>query len=306
MFHIYAITSVNLIALKTGATIVTMPRFDLEQMLSLGEKYGITIAPLVPPIILALAKSPVVQKYNWKSLRSVVCGAAPLGADLEKLFKDKFPNVVLGQGYGMTESSPTISLSLAFAPRGSPSSLGSVGVLLPCTEARLADTGTGQGVPYGQRGELWIRGPQVMKGYLNNEEATAVTVDKEGWLHTGDVALVDKNGDIFIVDRVKELIKYKGFQVPPAELESLLLSHPSITDAAVLPRPDEEAGEVPVAFVVKRGGGGGGEKVNEGEIMDFVAKQVASYKKLHQVFFVNSIPKSAAGKILRRELRSRL
>ena len=168
------------------------------------------------------------------------------------------------------------------------------------TECRIVDL-EGNDCGVNNDGELWVRGPQVMKGYLNNDQATAETIDEEGWLHTGDVAHFDEDGYIFIVDRLKELIKYKGFQVPPAELEGLLLTHPAIVDAAVIGIADDEAGELPKAFITLAPGA----ELSAEQVQEFVAGQVASYKKIRLVEFIDEIPKSASGKILRRELRDR-
>ena len=168
------------------------------------------------------------------------------------------------------------------------------------TECRLVDPESGEDVPAGERGELWIRGPQVMRGYLNNDEATAATVDDEGWLHTGDVAVIDRDGYFEIVDRLKELIKYKGFQVAPAELEALIITHPEVADVAVIGVPDEEAGELPKAFVVAVG-----DELDADQMMEWVAGQVSPQKKIRLVELVDEIPKSPSGKILRRVLRDR-
>jgi acyl-CoA synthetase (AMP-forming)/AMP-acid ligase II len=173
---------------------------------------------------------------------------------------------------------------------------GSVGLTAPNTQTRIVDLGTGVDLGPRERGEVWVRGPQVMKGYLNHPEATADMIDRDGWLHTGDVGYMDEDGYLYIVDRVKELIKYKGLQVAPAELEALLLTHPAVADAAVIPQPDEEAGEIPRAFVVQKA------PVSEGELMEFVAEHVAPHKRIRQLEFVDAIPKSASGKILRRVL----
>jgi acyl-CoA synthetase (AMP-forming)/AMP-acid ligase II len=196
----------------------------------------------------------------------------------------------------MTETSPCTHLTPFEQIDSKP---GSVGICLPNTECKLVspDTGAVQGLK--GKGEIWIRGPQVMKGYLNRPEATAQTIDEDGWLHTGDIAYADEDGHFFIVDRLKELIKYKGFQVAPAELEAVLVTHPCIADAAVIPSPDEEAGEVPKAFVVLRA------DADAEEIMEFVAARVAPHKKIRHVEFVEQIPKSPAGKILRRVLKER-
>jgi 4-coumarate--CoA ligase len=198
------------------------------------------------------------------------------------------------QGYGMTELSPVTHAT----PQGK-FKAGSAGMTVPNTEVRIVDPGTGESLGLDQDGEVWIKGPQVMKGYLNNDTATAETIDSEGWLHTGDIGHVDADGHLYVVDRLKELIKFKGFQVPPAELEALLLTHPKIADAAVIGLPDDEAGEIPAAWVVLRPG----TEATEDEVKEFVASQVATYKRLGKVTFTDAVPKSASGKILRRVLR---
>ncbi len=296
-FHIYGMTVIMNAALSNGATVVTMPRFDLEQFLGLIQQYGITRGHIVPPIVLALAKHPLVDQFDLSSLKVILSGAAPLGADLSQECATRL-NLVVKQGYGMTELSPVTHVS----PED-PQQIryGAAGHLLPNTEARIVDVESGKTLGYRERGELHIRGPQVMKGYLNNPEATAETVDEDGWLRTGDIAEVDEEGNFWVVDRVKELIKYKGFQVPPAELEALLLSHPDVNDVGVVPYPDEEAGEIPRAFVVRKPGAA----VTEAALMDFVAERVSPQKRVRKVEFIDAIPKSASGKILRRELRNR-
>jgi acyl-CoA synthetase (AMP-forming)/AMP-acid ligase II len=296
MYHIYGMTVVMNGGLLTGATIVTMSRFDLEQFLRVLQDYRVTFAHVVPPIVLALSKHPAVDAYDLSALRVVFSGAAPLGPELSRECIHRLGCSVM-QGYGMTEASPGTH-SMGADP--SHLRLGSVGTLVPSTECRVVDVETGDDVGAGREGEIWVRGPQVMKGYLNSPGATARTVDAEGWLHTGDVGYVDREGYFYIVDRVKELIKFKGFQIAPAELEALLLTHPAVADAAVVPRPDPEAGEVPVAFVVRRGA------VTAEELMDYVAGHVAPYKKIRSVEFLEVIPKSPSGKILRRVLRDRL
>jgi 4-coumarate--CoA ligase len=243
-------------------------------------------------MVVALAKHPIVDSYDLSSLDLIFSGAAPLSAELAIECGNRIGCEVV-QGYGMTELSPVSHAT----PRGwfKP---GSVGVAVPNTEVKIADP-MGADLGIDADGEVWIRGPQVMKGYLNNEAATKATIDDDGWLHTGDVGHVDADGHLFVVDRLKELIKYKGFQVPPAELEALLLTHPAVADAAVIGLPDDEAGEVPVAFVVRRPD----VDVTEAQIQEFVAGQVAHYKQLRRVTFIDAVPKSASGKILRRVLR---
>src|SRR5688572_11628837 len=292
MFHIYGLVVILNMGMRMGSTIVTMPRFDLEQFLQIVEKYGVSLAHLVPPIVLALTKSPEVDKYDLSKLKTIFSGAAPLGEQISQACTERI-GCSIRQGYGMTETSPVTHSTPAGEARVK---LGSVGPPAPNTECKVVDPETGVALGPNQEGEICVRGPQVMKGYLNKPEATAHTIDADGWLHTGDIGYVDDEGHFFIVDRVKELIKYKGFQVAPAELEGLLLSHPAIADAAVIPLPDEEAGEVPKAFIVLKG------QTTADEIMKFVEQQVAPHKKIREVEFIETIPKSASGKILRRVL----
>lgn len=290
LFHIYGLVVILNMGLHTGATIVMLPRFELEQFLQIVAKYRVTLAHLVPPVVLALSKHPIVDDYDVSSLRSIFSGAAPLDQNLTRTCMERL-GCSIRQGYGMTETSPVTHSSPPEVIK-----FGSVGVPAPNTECKVLNLDSGLPLGPNQEGELCVRGPQVMKGYLNKPEATAATVDAEGWLHTGDIGYVDDDGHFFIVDRAKELIKYKGFQVPPAELEGVLLTHPAIADAAVIPLPDDEAGEVPKAYVVLKG------EVTATEIMDFVAERVAPYKRLRFVEFIDKIPKSPSGKILRRVL----
>jgi acyl-CoA synthetase (AMP-forming)/AMP-acid ligase II len=294
-FHIYGLVVLMCSALSRGSTLVTMPRFDLEEFLRLLQDQRITRAYVAPPIVLALAKHPLVDKYDLSELKSIFSGAAPLDASLERACTERLGCEVI-QGWGLTETSPVVTTN--YNTPGGPRP-GSVGVPLPNTEMRVVDPATGADVSRGETGELLVRGPQVMKGYLNAPEATAAMLDQEGWLHTGDLGTIDEQGYVFIVDRVKELIKYKGLQVAPAELEAVLLSHPKVADAAVVRFPDEEAGEVPKAFVVAR------DPVDPGELMAYVAERVAPHKKVRQVEFIDEIPKAASGKILRRLLMDR-
>ncbi|MCM3873669.1 MAG: 4-coumarate--CoA ligase family protein [Pyrinomonadaceae bacterium] len=295
LFHIYGLVVILNMGLYAGATIVTLPRFELEQFLKCIDDYGVTMAHLVPPIVLALSKSPVVDNYDLSTLGTIFCGAAPLGEDLTRACMERL-HCRIRQGYGMTETSPVTHSSPSDPAHVK---FGSVGVCAPNTECRIIDLETGESLGSNKEGEICVRGPQVMKGYLNRAEATAQTIDAEGWLHTGDIGYANEDHHFFIVDRAKELIKYKGFQVPPAELEAILLTHEAIADAAVVPYPDDEAGEVPKAFVVLRG------EATPEEIIAFVTERVASYKKLRSVEFIDKIPKSASGKILRRMLVER-
>jgi len=272
---------------------VTMPRFDFEPFLKVLQDWRIALAHIVPPVAVALAKNPVVDRYDLSRLRWLLCAAAPLGSEMTELVERRL-NVRMRQGYGMTEASPATHYTAPDECRA-----GKGGTLVPCTECRIVDTETGRDLGANRAGEVWIRGPQVMKGYLNNPEATARTVDADGWLHTGDIGVVDDEGYILIVDRLKELIKVKGFQVAPAELEALLLKHPNIADAAVIPVADDDAGEVPKAVVVARGA------ITADDVIEFVRAEVAHYKRVRYVEFVDAIPKSASGKILRRVLVER-
>ena len=292
-FHIYGMQVLMNCGLRAGATVVTLPRFDLGQFLQVHQDYRITRSFVAPPMVVALAKHPLVDKFDLSALKQVFSGAAPLKADLAADCGRRLDCEVV-QGYGMTELSP---VSHATPPgRFKP---GSVGVTAPNTQTRIVDPVRGVDLGIEEDGEICVRGPQVMKGYLNNPQATGSTIDPDGWLHTGDIGHVDADGHLYVVDRLKELIKYKGFQVPPAELEAVLLRHPDITDAAVVGLPDEEAGEIPVGYVTLRPGA----SVSPEAIQQFVASQVAGYKQIRRVEVIEAIPKSASGKILRRVLR---
>ncbi len=294
-FHIYGMVVVMGGVFTQGGTVVSIPRFELEPVLKIIQDHKITVANVVPPIILALAKHPAVSNYDVSSLRMIFSGAAPLGAELASACSARL-KLRVRQGYGLTETSPVTHshpMSDAFEK------LESVGPPVPNTECRIVIPGTDEDAPIGERGELWMRGPQVMKGYFNKPEATAMCMTSDGWFKTGDVAVVDERGWFAIVDRVKELIKYKGLQVAPAELEAILLSHPNVADAAVIPVPDDDAGEIPKAYIVSRG------ELTAEAVMEFVAERVSPYKKVRQVEFVDTIPKSPSGKILRRLLVDR-
>lgn len=302
LFHIFSLNSVLLCAMRAGAAVMLMPKFEMGAMLEGIQRWRVTVAAVVPPLVLALAKNPALEKYDLSSIRIVLSGAAPLGKDLVDALRARVPQAVFGQGYGMTEAGPVLSMCPAFAKEPAPAKPGSCGTVVRNAELKVVDPDTGLSLGRNLPGEICIRGPQIMKGYLNDPEATARTIDVHGWLHTGDIGYVDDDDEVFIVDRVKELIKFKGFQVPPAELEALLVAHPSIADAAVVPQKDEAAGEVPVAFVVRAADA----DIAEDAIKEFISKQVVFYKRLHKVYFTPSIPKSASGKILRRELRAKL
>jgi acyl-CoA synthetase (AMP-forming)/AMP-acid ligase II len=291
-FHIYGIVMFLGYGLSEGATIVNMPRFDLEHYLQLIERYGVTYLHLVPPIVIALGKHPIVDKYDLSRAKWALSAAAPLGAAAAEAFTARLGTRLI-QAYGMTEVSGATHIGSCLPGKIKPTS---GGTLVPNNECLVVDPSTGEAMDRGEQGEIWVRGPLVMRGYLGRPEATALTIDTDGWLHTGDVGYVDADGDVFIVDRVKELIKYKGLQVAPAELEAILLAHPAVADAAVIPHPDDDAGEVPKAYVALKAA------ATPDEILAFVAERVAPHKKIRLIEVVESIPKSATGKILRRVL----
>jgi acyl-CoA synthetase (AMP-forming)/AMP-acid ligase II len=299
-FHIYGLVVIMKLGLANGSTIVSMPRFDMLEFLAAVQKYRVTVLPLVPPIVLGLVKHPAVSQYDLSSVRMVFSGAAPLGEDVARELSRKLGCPVV-QGYGMTEASPVTHLS---PTRNAPAKPGAVGCVVPNTEVRLIDVDSGRDVAPGSEGELLIRGPQIMKGYLNRPEDTAASIDAEGWYHTGDVGYVDGEGWFFIVDRTKELIKYKGMQVAPAELEAILITHPAVLDAAVIRKGDAEAGEVPKALVVLKPDQAS-RATRADALMGFVAERVAPHKRIRHLEFIDQIPKSASGKILRRLLVQR-
>ncbi len=291
-FHVVGLHGILNLGLFTGATIVTMTRYDLRKFLQAIQDYRITSAFLTPPVVVELTKDAAIRDYDLSSLRSILCAAAPLGADVEKACAERL-GCMVKQGFGMTEATGPITTS----PNEAASiKRGSVGQCVPSSECKVVDPVSGEELGPNLPGEVLVRGPQVMKGYLNQPAATAATIEPDGWLHTGDIGYADQDGFFYIVDRLKEVIKYKAYQVAPAELEAILLGHPAVADAAVIPSPDEEAGEIPKAFVVLK------SDATADELMAYVSERVAPYKKIRRMDFVTAIPKSASGKILRRVL----
>lgn len=303
-FHIYGMTVLLNAALFARASLITMPKFDLVEFLRIVAEQKSTYIFVAPPVAVALAKHPLVDQYDLSSVHTIFSGAAPLDAALGKAVADRL-NCRVRQGYGMSEMSP-VSHAIPFDRDDMP--LDSCGPTIANMECKLVDPGTGEEVAYpaagsgevSAPGELWCKGPNIMAGYLGNEQATKDTLDADGYLRTGDIATVDDEGVVTIVDRLKELIKYKGYQVPPAELEALLLTHPQIADAAVIGVLDEEGEEVPKAFVVLQDGAA----LSEADVIAFVAERVSPHKKVRKVAFISTVPKSAAGKILRKDLRT--
>ncbi|GJM92174.1 hypothetical protein PR202_ga08611 [Eleusine coracana subsp. coracana] len=301
LFHVFGFMML-LRSVAMAETAVLMERFDLSAALRAIERYRVTLLPGAPPLLVAMTKSEEARRRDLSSLLVIGIGGAPLGREVAEKFAAVFPNVELVQGYGLTESSGGVAATVG--PEES-KAYGSVGKLGSHMEAKIVDPTTGEALGPGQRGELWVRGPVIMKGkkslftcYVADDKATAETLDSEGWMKTGDLCYFNEDGFLYIVDRLKELIKYKGYQVPPAELEHILHSHPEIVDAAVIPYPDEDAGQLPMAFIVRKPG----SNITKQQVMDYVAKHVAPYKKVRRVAFVSAILKSPAGKILRREL----
>ncbi len=294
-FHSYGQTVALNAALRSGARVVTLARFDLEAYLRLTQEHRATVAYVAPPVVLALAKHPLVEGYDLSSLRDLLSGAALLDAALAAACEARIGCRAV-QGYGMTEASPVTHA----VPTGEPDRPGSVGPLMPGMEQRIVSLETSAEVAPGERGELHVRGPNVMLGYLGNAQATRATVDEDGWLRTGDIAHADADGWTWVVDRLKELIKVSGFQVAPAELEALLIEHPAVADACVIGVPDAEKGEVPKGFVVLRD-----PAATTAEIAAFVEARVAPHKRLRALEVLDAIPKSPSGKILRRVLADR-
>ncbi|QRV77962.1 AMP binding enzyme [Ceratobasidium sp. AG-Ba] len=308
-YHIYGAVKLVHYPFTLGVPVVISPPFNPEEFCSFIQKYKISCSLIVPPVLVLLASHPAVDKYDLSTLRFFFSGAAPLGADLiarvQARLKKRGANVVVTQGYGLTETSPTC---LLLNTTRAEDKVGSAGELLPNMEARLVGE-DGHDVKDGEPGEFWLRGPSVMKGYLNNPTATRNSITPDGWFKTGDIAVRDKDGFFTVVDRLKELIKYKGFQVPPADLENVLLTHPDVVDAGVIGiYSEEQATELPRAYVVHRAGFASLSKSQREafarEVQTWIQGKVAKHKFLRGgVAVVEVIPKSAAGKILRRQLR---
>lgn len=296
-FHIYGLQVMMNVYLAAGACTITMPRFDLEMYLSLCSTHRTPRLWVVPPVALALAGHPMVDQYDMSFVQQVNSAAAPLGADVSEAIAKRLGTRAT-QAYGLTELSPASHVS-----PGGIGKPGASGVNVPNTECRIVNPETLQDLPQGEDGEIWVRGPQVMKGYLNRPGATAECITPEGWFRTGDIGHYDEDGYLFITDRLKELIKFKGFQVAPAEVEAQLVTHPAISDAAVIGIPDPEAGEVPMAFVTATPGH---DAPTLTDVQSYLEGRLAHFKQIHVMEVIDEIPKSASGKILRRLLRDEI
>ncbi|XP_028399981.1 4-coumarate--CoA ligase-like [Dendronephthya gigantea] len=295
-FHLLGFNIVLGPSLYAGATVISLPQAEPKVVLETLQNFKITKLATVPSLVLFFAKDPIVDSYDISSLNYITCGGAPLSEDVENIFHERHERrrIRINQGYGLTETSPVVTISSTKAWRG-----GSSGVVVPSTEVKVTDLYTGEAVGANKKGEICIRGPQVMKGYYNNPEATSEAIDSDGWFRSGDIGYYDSDEFFYIVDRYKELIKYKGYQVAPGELEATLIAHPKIQDAAVIGIPDEKCGELPKAFVVAK-------DVSEEEVYGHMEKNLAPYKKLRGgIEYIDEIPKSASGKILRRVLKER-
>ncbi|CAN5139735.1 4-coumarate--CoA ligase family protein [soil metagenome] len=300
--HIYGMTVLLNVAVKKHAKLVTMPKFDLAEFLRIIQDEKCSYLFIAPPIAVALAKHPMVEQYDVSSVRAILSGAAPIDSNLAGAVAKRL-NTRVRQGYGMSEASPVTHV---LPPDRDDLPLGSIGFPIANTTNKLVSVETGDEIEapaegVSEPGEIWVKGPNIMLGYLGRDDATAETVDSDGYLHTGDIGTIGPKGEMYIVDRLKELIKYKGYQVAPAELEALLLTHPDITDAAVVGALDADDQEIPKAFVVRREGA----PLDEEGVMSFVAEQVAPHKKVRAVAFIDVVPKSSSGKILRKDLKGK-
>jgi acyl-CoA synthetase (AMP-forming)/AMP-acid ligase II len=291
-FHVLGSVVMMAVPLAVGATVVTVPRFDPALVLDLIERYRVTATAVPPPVAAFLARHPSVAERDLSSLRLIAVGGAAFPESVHRELAARLPLCVVGQGWGLTET----TASVCVPDRCNPSPPGTVGRLAPNTELTVIEPDTGQAVGAGERGELWVRGPQVMAGFRNRPEETREMLDDLGWLHTGDLGYVDVDGNVVIVDRLKELVKVDGYQVAPAELEALLVTHPAVTDAAVIGRPDERHGEVPVAFVV------GSADLDPEAVRTWLGERVAPYKRVAEVVPVDTLPRTPSGKLLRRLL----
>jgi long-chain acyl-CoA synthetase len=298
LYHIYGLTVALTLSLALGSTLVLMPRFDVQKLCALLIHEGVTMMPMVPPAINALCQAAEAGIFPRNHrLRWIKSGAAPLAPELARRLAD-LTGIIVNQGYGMTEASPVTHVGYTSPPEmNRPASIGQP---LALTDCRIVDL-DGNEVAHGEPGELVMRGPQIMLGYWRDPQATAAVL-RDGWYFSGDIVRCDADGFYYVLDRSKEMIKYKGFPVAPAEVESLLLEHPAVRDCGVVAKPDFDAGEIPCAFVVLREGFIPSVVLGK-ELCDFVADRLSRHKQPREVHFVDVVPRTPSGKILRRELR---
>ncbi|TYJ05390.1 hypothetical protein E1A91_A12G161000v1 [Gossypium mustelinum] len=298
LFHVYGLV-LSLRSMVSGDCMVITGgsrSFDLRNMYGVISEYRVSHLALAPPLIVKMVNdTAIMDGYDLSSLEAILCGGAHLSKSMIQRLRKRLPKVKLAQAYGLTETTGRVFSTMV---PDETQVEGATGKLMPNCEAKIVDPETGAALPPAKPGELWVRGPLVMKGYVDNEEATVGTLDSDGWLRTGDLCYINNEGFLFFVDRIKELIKYKGYQVAPAELEHLLNSHPDVVESAVVPFSDEEAGQVPVAFVVRQSG----SNIDESKLKHFVAQQVSPYKRIRRIMFIDSLPKNASGKVMRKEL----
>lgn len=285
-----------------GTTTVIHMRFDPVRYVEDAIRYDVTAIGGAPPVFVALLQVPGFAEADWSRVRGVSSGAAPLPVTLIERLQALLPNAVIGEGYGLTEVTMQATGNPSF--RSGTRKPGTVGVPVFDTEISIRPLGGGDPLAPGERGEVCIRGPQVMRGYAHRPEATAESIDADGWFHSGDVGILDEDGYLSIVDRTKDMLLYKGYNVFPRELEEILFGVPGVAGAAVVGRPDEEAGELPVAYVVRKADDAGAA-LTAGSVMAAVNDRVTPYKRLRDVVFIDAIPVSAAGKVLKRELAAR-
>ncbi|KAL4862160.1 hypothetical protein BDV12DRAFT_49328 [Aspergillus spectabilis] len=309
LFHITGLVHQMHLPVIRNSTVFMLPSFSMESMLETIVEYQIAEILSVPPIIIRLLQDPTVSKYDLSHVKRFSSGAAPISGEILQKLRDRFPWTGFKQGYGMTESCSCITAhppekqSFEYAQRG--------GMVVANTEVKIIHTETGKELGVEEEGEILARGPQIVMGYLGNEKATRETFDEEGWLHTGDVGYMDREGFIVITDRIKEMIKVKGIAVSPAEIEDLLLGHPAVEDVGVTSVPDDYAGEKPKAYVVLKAAVRGRLNTADGvlsigrELIEYVKAKKARHKWIVEVEFMDEVPKSASGKILRRVLRDR-
>jgi len=297
LYHIYGMTVTMNSSISSAGAMILIPRFDPVEVLSSIQRHKASIFCGVPTLYAFLINHPEISKFDCSSVRFCISGASPLPPEVQKRFMELTKGTLV-EGYGLTEASP-VTHANPLDPTLETVKIGSIGLIWPDTEAKIVDLETGErSLPAGEVGELAVKGPQVMKGYWNRPEETA-DVLREGWLHTGDIAKMDEDGYFYIVDRKKDLLKYKGYSVYPREVEDVIYEHPAVKLCAVVGKPDKLSGEIPKAFIVLKEGA----EATEEELIQFVKERVAPYKRIREVEFRKELPMTLVGKVLKRTLR---